>query len=477
MASPTFVASYSSAYNSSASPKTVSVTTQAGDFVVVYAGSENGLNAFNTPSGNSISFTAEENIHVDQNWADAAIWSGFDATGGTNWTLSLSRTAANQFYGFTCLVFRNCSGAGASAQARASESTIGTAQASLTTTRPNSAVVVFSADWNTASANSRTWNTINGTTPTSGNGYETSFYYGSSTYIALGAYYPDVGATGANSFGYSSTDLKKYSLVALEILGTAAPIATYSFDATGSVGGTLSTGTSITDDTGNGNTLITQNGSDTIDLVAGSTSIAVEANNASYAEVQNTTAIKPTSAVSWMCWAKLTGTTYGWGQIFGRNNDDTAWGEAFSFYLDNNNNANRGFLVQVTTYPTVAPVSNQLFNASTRFPALNTWTHIAATWSQTDGTIRLFINGTQVTTMATSGYLYYGAGGNTSRYFSIFRNTQYSETANQIQIDDVRVFDVQLTAAEIATLMNTPVPSIGGGATSIPLNWVTGVNS
>lgn len=224
MPSPTFIAAYSSAYNDNATPKTVSVTTQAGDIIVVYAGSENGLDTFNNPSGNSISFTLEQNIHVNTSWADAAIWSGLDTSGGTNWTLSLSRASSSIWWGFTCLVFRDSAGTGASTQTYTTAS--GSASVNLTTIQANSAVVVLSADWNIDSGSTRTWKTVNGITPSSGNGMETSFT-SNANYIALGAYYSDVGSIGSKTVGYDTGMSQKYSMVALEVKGaSSAPIVT-----------------------------------------------------------------------------------------------------------------------------------------------------------------------------------------------------------------------------------------------------------
>lgn len=218
---PTFVTSYSSAYGNSTSPKTVSVTTQAGDVVVVYAGAENGLSSFNTPSGNSISFTANQTVQISSSWAGATIWSGTDSTGGTNWTLSLSRVAAGEFYGFTCAVFRNSGGVGASNSTNGTSGT-GDVGLSLTTTQANSAVVVFAADWNIDSGTSRTWKTVNGITPSNANGKELSFYSDATHYIALGAYYNDVGSAGSNTYGYNTGFQTKHSIVMLEVKGTVS---------------------------------------------------------------------------------------------------------------------------------------------------------------------------------------------------------------------------------------------------------------
>lgn len=241
MPAPTFIASYGSVYNSNTTPKTVSVTTQPGDIVVVYAGSENGGNAFSgLPSGNGITFTQNQSIHIDNTWADAAIWSGTDTTGGTSWTLSLSRTSTAVWWGFTCLVFRNSAGIGASSQAQSGSSS-GDSSISLTTTQANSAVIVFGADWNTGSGNTRTWKTVNGITPSNGNGLETTFI-NNANFLAYGAYYNDTGTAGSKTYGFDTGILSKTSLVALEIkAGAAAASAIYRNTAEGQTNGTTVT--------------------------------------------------------------------------------------------------------------------------------------------------------------------------------------------------------------------------------------------
>lgn len=82
---------------------------------------------------------------------------------------------------------------------------------------------------------------------------------------------------------------------------------------------------------------------------------------------------------------------------------------------------------------------------------LNTWTHLAATFN--GATLRLYVNGVQVATRAQTGQMPVSAsplriGGNTiwGEYFAG-------------RIDDVRIYNRELTAAEIQTDMNTPVSS------------------
>lgn len=216
MAAPTFVASYSSAYSTTTTPKTLSVTTQAGDVLVVYGGVENGNTDLSSPSGNSISFTLQQSVAINGSWANAYIWAGTDTTGGTNWTLSCTVTDAWQ-WGFTCLVFRNSDGIGASSAANASS---GNPAAAITTTQANSALVAFNADWNVVNGSSRTWNTINSITPTNGNGLERDYAFVSSHWTSYGAYWNDVGASGSKTVGLSAPAGQKWSIVGVEVKGS-----------------------------------------------------------------------------------------------------------------------------------------------------------------------------------------------------------------------------------------------------------------
>lgn len=230
---------------------------------------------------------------------------------------------------------------------------------------------------------------------------------------------------------------------------TPKPIAEYSFDSTGTAGGTLASGGLIADLTGNNNTL---SALADLDIVAGKNNVGIAGDGTGCAQVSSTSAIKPTTEVTWMCWAKVTGNTYNFGQIFGRCNDDGPWGDAFSFYMDSTNKTTYGFLVPLQTDTT----SHQYYNTNTKM-TLNTWVHLAATWSAADGNIRIYINGSSVMTAGHTGSaIYYGSGGNTTKHFNILYNEAYNERGDQIQLDDVRVFDSRLSAGEIATWMNTP---------------------
>ncbi len=86
---------------------------------------------------------------------------------------------------------------------------------------------------------------------------------------------------------------------------------------------------------------------------------------------------------------------------------------------------------------------------------LNTWSHLAGTYDGT--TLRLYVNGTQVASRAqsgpiqtTTGELTIGGDGFYGQYF-------------QGRIDEVRVYNVPLTQAQIQSDMNTAIGGSGGG--------------
>jgi hypothetical protein len=96
----------------------------------------------------------------------------------------------------------------------------------------------------------------------------------------------------------------------------------------------------------------------------------------------------------------------------------------------------------------IANAERQLFGG-TRLTA-NTWTHLAATY---DGAMqRLYINGVQVASRAQTGSI-----ATSTNALRIGGNTVWGEYF-QGRIDEVRVYNRALSAAEIQTDMNTAVP-------------------
>jgi hypothetical protein len=91
--------------------------------------------------------------------------------------------------------------------------------------------------------------------------------------------------------------------------------------------------------------------------------------------------------------------------------------------------------------------------------ATGTWTHLASTYDGT--TLRLFVNGTQVSSRAVSGSMAASTG-----VFSIGGNGIWSEWFAGL-IDEVRVYNRALAANEISADMNAPVTCAGPPAPAV----------
>lgn len=212
----TVIATFSSDLSTTTTPKTVAVTTQPGDLVVVAGGGAHEGVTLNTPTGNGITFTLQQSIAI-LNYATAYVWTGVDATGGSGWTMSVSRGSSGR-WGFSVMVVRDSAGIGSSVKTNAS----GAPSLNITTTDTDSTIAVLNTDWN-AQNGARTWRTVNGITPTAGNFLEYGYAF-ATNYTFYSAYYPDVGAPGVKTVGLSAPGSQKYSIIALEVLPPAAPL-------------------------------------------------------------------------------------------------------------------------------------------------------------------------------------------------------------------------------------------------------------
>ena len=92
--------------------------------------------------------------------------------------------------------------------------------------------------------------------------------------------------------------------------------------------------------------------------------------------------------------------------------------------------------------------TNRTVTGTSKLP-LNTWTHVASTY---DGaTFRLYVNGVQVSSLATTGDITV-----TTDPLRIGGTTALSAQYFMGLIDEVRIYNKALTQAEIQTDMNTP---------------------
>jgi hypothetical protein len=222
MPAPTFVASYVvSSWDTSTTPKTVTPTTAAGDFLCVLAAAEDNDATLGTPSGNSLTYTVrQQSAGTPDDASRVSVWTA-PATAATGWTLTGTRGGTALKWGFITLRFSGSGGYGGGSVATAGS---GAPSLNITTTQANSAIAVIVADWNAADGTSRTWRTVNGVTPTAGNTLERVYFRNGLNYTVYSAYYSDAGAAGVKTVGLSAPAGQTYSIIAIEILGTAGGV-------------------------------------------------------------------------------------------------------------------------------------------------------------------------------------------------------------------------------------------------------------
>jgi hypothetical protein len=144
----------------------------------------------------------------------------------TGYALSESSSGTG-LWGDIALAFSGSPGTGASASATGS----GAPSLTITTTQNHSAIAVLVLDADANNGSSRAWLTVNGVTPSAGNGYEQVYSYSASEYAAYVAYYPDAGAAGAQTVGLSAPSMQ-YTILAVEVLGGAATTPALFYPAT-----------------------------------------------------------------------------------------------------------------------------------------------------------------------------------------------------------------------------------------------------
>jgi chitodextrinase len=151
--------------------------------------------------------------------------------------------------------------------------------------------------------------------------------------------------------------------------------------------------------------------------------------------VPDSPSLRLTSGMTLEAWVFPSTVNSGWRDVIYKGNDD--------YYLE------------ATSTLSGRPVGGGIFGGDygesygTSSLAANTWTHLAATY---DGaTLRLYVNGTQVSSSARSGAIATSSG-----VLSIGGDPLYGQYFSG-RIDDVRVYDRALTQAQIQTDMATPI--------------------
>ena len=212
MAAPTLIVDQETVWNTTTSPKnTANLTTQASDILCVVGGSENNATQLNTPTGNSLTYSLQQSILITD-YATAYAWTTGN-TGAATFAVNDTKVSGSGWWGINALQFRGSDGVGASSKANVS----GAAPTlNITTTQDNSAIVVLVTDWNATDGTTRTWRSVNGSAAT-----ELSYFRDSATWTIYVGYHPDAGTAGSKTVGLSLPTNQKYSIIAVEIKGTA----------------------------------------------------------------------------------------------------------------------------------------------------------------------------------------------------------------------------------------------------------------
>jgi hypothetical protein len=227
MAEPFFMGDYEGAsWDTTANKTTGTFNASDGDVVVAPMGEENDAGDENytwTNSGGSQTWTEHaETTGITNNdtlaQAASTVVSGGITSGAVTCTKTTGVTGR-----FNVLAAHFTGSDGIGATARSTGAGTSTPALAITTTAADSAIVYLAVDWAaTDIMTSRTHRTVNGYTPTAGNGQELTAFRNSAAYSVVAGYIPNAGASGSNvTVGISAPTGGDWQIVAVEVLGTA----------------------------------------------------------------------------------------------------------------------------------------------------------------------------------------------------------------------------------------------------------------
>ena len=268
------------------------------------------------------------------------------------------------------------------------------------------------------------------------------------------SYTPNAGFYSADSFTYRDSDgtlQSNTATVALTVTQPLAPpptaptntsagnpglVAAYPFDE--------GTGTTVHDVSGNGNNGTISNVTWT---TAGKYGDALVFNGTNaLVTINDSSSLHLTTGMTLEAWVNPSTVTSAWRDVVYKGNDN--------YYLEATSSYNK---VPVGGGQVGSPPSYAEAKGTAALPT-NTWSFLSATYDGT--TMRIYVNGTQVGTQAETGSLLTSTNPLQIGGDSIFG--QYFAGL----IDEVRVYNVALTAAQIQSDMNTPIGT--GGNTQPP---------
>ncbi|MEN6301175.1 MAG: LamG-like jellyroll fold domain-containing protein, partial [Armatimonadia bacterium] len=227
----------------------------------------------------------------------------------------------------------------------------------------------------------------------------------------------------------SASSVSKTALVSVMPAAstTGGLVAAYSFNE--------GTGATVADASGNGNTGTIRSASWTSGGKFGN-ALAFNGTN-SWVTINDSASLRLSTAMTLEAWVKPSSVSNSWRDVLYKGNDN--------YYLMATSNSGRAPAAGAT----IASVTGETFGTAAL--AKSQWAHLAATY---DGTaLRLFVNGVQVASQPRSGSMATSNQplqiGGDSIFGQFFAGT----------IDEVRVYNIALTQAQIQADMNAPVSS------------------
>jgi hypothetical protein len=216
---PTFVDfNETTSWFTAATSKTISVTVATGDVLTVIGGVGGNSPTLTgiSNTGPALTWSLQQSI-VAASFSQAYVWTSTAA--GSSGAVVITVTAANtsDVWGAGALRHSGVSGIGASAQAHVASST---PSLNLTTTQDNSSLVVLSMDFNSLTTPAPTYLTTG-----VGTANQVALHRQASTLAAYGWYHADTGAAATETVGMSAPTGQTYSIVAVELKGSASAAA------------------------------------------------------------------------------------------------------------------------------------------------------------------------------------------------------------------------------------------------------------
>lgn len=206
--------SFGTLSSSGGSANTGSFSVTAGDLLVIVGSSEDASRTLNTPTGGSLTYTLHQSVVVTD-YTTAYVWTAVcTSTTSITVTITVAGTGDIRAWGFNVLRFQKA-GVGASTKTNVSS---GAPTVTLTTTRNNSAIVMLNSDWNAQDGASRTYRTNAGTFT------EQTYFRDAARYATYNGYHANAGTAAGYAVGLTAPGSQKYSIVALEVVGTNVDI-------------------------------------------------------------------------------------------------------------------------------------------------------------------------------------------------------------------------------------------------------------